>query len=141
MQRGRAEFCAYVPHGYSQICPYQDQESLLQHFLDRAAAGSRFASNLLRLTPCDLWPFFKGRTIWLLGDSLTQVPAYATADNLQQCSRRHADMLYASNFYFVIQSYVHKLCTFNAGNKHIPLRNQPYCCVAGIYGGNGMFFF
>jgi hypothetical protein len=56
---------------------------LLQHFLDRAANGSALATNLLQLTPCDLWPFIRGRTLWLLGDSLTQVRLWAHCAMLQ----------------------------------------------------------
>ncbi|KAK9901586.1 hypothetical protein WJX75_003489 [Coccomyxa subellipsoidea] len=70
--RGRAEFCAYTPHSYSPICPHKDQNALLQYFLDRADNGSLWAQGLLQLTPCDLWPFIRGRTLWLLGDSITQ---------------------------------------------------------------------
>ncbi|BDA42198.1 hypothetical protein COCOBI_03-0850 [Coccomyxa sp. Obi] len=70
--RGRVEFCAYTPHSYSPICPHKDQESLLQYFLERADNGSTWAQGLLQLTPCDLWPFIRGRTLWLMGDSITQ---------------------------------------------------------------------
>ncbi|EIE20684.1 hypothetical protein COCSUDRAFT_57252 [Coccomyxa subellipsoidea C-169] len=56
---GRAEFCAYIPHSYSPICPHKDQEALLQYFLERAGNGSAWAEGLLQLTPCDLWPFIR----------------------------------------------------------------------------------
>ena len=72
-QRGRSDFCHYRFSPGSHLCPHEDQDRLLQHFLDRAANGSRWASNMLQLTPCDVWPFIRGRTIWLMGDSITQV--------------------------------------------------------------------
>ena len=31
------------------------------------------AQELLGLTPCDMWPYFRGRTTWLVGDSMMQV--------------------------------------------------------------------
>ena len=31
------------------------------------------ARELLELTPCDLYPFIRGRTLWLIGDSIQQV--------------------------------------------------------------------
>lgn len=32
------------------------------------------ARELLDLTPCDLFSFIRGRTLWLIGDSIQQVP-------------------------------------------------------------------
>ncbi len=75
MQRGRSDFCHYRFRPGSHLCPHEDQDRLLQHFLDRVANGSRWAANMLQLTPCDLWPFIRGRTIWLMGDSIMQVRA------------------------------------------------------------------
>ena len=72
-QREKQEYCAYAPHADRRVCPHEDQERLLQHFLDRADNGSAWAANMLRMTPCDLWPFIKGRTLWVMGDSITQV--------------------------------------------------------------------
>ena len=31
------------------------------------------ARELLDLTPCDLFSFIRGRTLWLIGDSIQQV--------------------------------------------------------------------
>ena len=45
----------------------------MAHYNARVAAGDAWAANMLRMTPCDLWPFLRGRTLWLLGDSITQV--------------------------------------------------------------------
>lgn len=72
LQRGSVEACAYIAWPGRRVCNYDDQERLLQHFLDAAANGSRWAENMLRMTPCDLWPFLRGRTLWLLGDSIAQ---------------------------------------------------------------------
>ena len=72
VQRGRADFCHYIFHHGARVCPHEDQDRLLQYFLDRAASGSQWALNMLQLTPCDLWPFIQGRTVWLMGDSITQ---------------------------------------------------------------------
>ena len=45
----------------------------------RAAKGAPGARELLELTPCDLWPFLRGRTLWLVGDSMMQVCAQDAA--------------------------------------------------------------
>ena len=34
------------------------------------------ARELLELTPCDLYSFIRGRTLWLVGDSIQQVQLY-----------------------------------------------------------------
>ena len=39
----------------------------------RAEAGMVFAKQMLLYTPCDLFPWIKGRTLWLVGDSIQQV--------------------------------------------------------------------
>ena len=38
----------------------------------RASEGADGARELLTLTPCDLWPYMRGRTLWLVGDSMMQ---------------------------------------------------------------------
>ncbi len=39
----------------------------------RAKVGAVGAKDLLELTPCDLFPYIRGRTLWLVGDSMMQV--------------------------------------------------------------------
>ena len=34
---------------------------------------------LMELTPCDIFPYLRGRTIWLVGDSMMQVRATVSA--------------------------------------------------------------
>lgn len=73
MEQGR--WCAYdegLSHTGAPICPAKEQATLMAHYSARAAAGDAWAGNMLRVTPCDLWPFLRGRTLWLLGDSITQ---------------------------------------------------------------------
>ena len=38
----------------------------------RAEEGAEGAREVLQLTPCDLWPYLRGRTLWLVGDSMMQ---------------------------------------------------------------------
>lgn len=74
----QGRWCAYdseLSHTGAPICPAAEQATLMAHFNGRAAAGDAWAGNMLRMTPCDLWPFLKGRTLWLLGDSITQARA------------------------------------------------------------------
>lgn len=54
-------------------CRPREQAKLLQYFLNETRKGSAFAEGMMTLTPCDLWPFIRGRTLWLAGDSITQV--------------------------------------------------------------------
>lgn len=39
----------------------------------RAEEGAPGVVEMLTMTPCDLFQFIEGRTLWLIGDSLTQV--------------------------------------------------------------------
>lgn len=93
MQRGRADFCHYIFHHGARVCPHEDQDRLLQYFLDRAASGSQWALNMLQLTPCDLWPFIQGRTLWLMGDSITQAHTCARVISPAICSSEEASCL------------------------------------------------
>lgn len=54
-------------------CRPREQAKLLDYFLNQTSRGSEFAHGMMTLTPCDLWPFLRGRTLWLAGDSITQV--------------------------------------------------------------------
>lgn len=51
----------------------------------RAEAGAVGAEALLTLTPCDLFELLEGKTLWLVGDSMTQVlsPALMRSSNMQ----------------------------------------------------------
>eukprot|EP00884_Botryococcus_braunii_P012833 jgi/Botrbrau1/21550/Bobra.174_2s0051.1 len=53
-------------------CRPREQAKLLDYFLNETIKGSAFAEGMMTLTPCDLWPFIRGRTLWLAGDSITQ---------------------------------------------------------------------
>ena len=46
-----------------------------EHLIRRAEAGAPDYKETLLMTPCDWWPFLRGRTLWLVGDSITQVGA------------------------------------------------------------------
>jgi hypothetical protein len=39
----------------------------------RAEAGAPGVEQMLTMTPCDMFELLEGRTLWLVGDSLTQV--------------------------------------------------------------------
>ena len=53
-------------------CPFEEQRNFLEHLISRAELGAPGYEHMLTMTPCDWWPFLKNRTIWLVGDSLTQ---------------------------------------------------------------------
>jgi hypothetical protein len=41
--------------------------------------GAVGAKELLELMPCDMFPYIRGRTLWLVGDSMMQVGAAVDA--------------------------------------------------------------
>ena len=69
--------CRFAPYGLPPICPSRDQDWFLNYFVEEVDRGSFYAKGLLELTPCDLWPYIRGKTIWLIGDSIMQVQAPA----------------------------------------------------------------
>ena len=52
----------------------------------RASEGADGARELLALTPCDLWPYMRGRTLWLVGDSMMQVGPSACCCMVAACA-------------------------------------------------------
>ncbi|KAK9833226.1 hypothetical protein WJX74_010892 [Apatococcus lobatus] len=68
----RTHFCRFAPYGLPPICPSRDQDWFLNYFMEEVDKGSVYAKGLLELTPCDLWPYIRGKTIWLIGDSIMQ---------------------------------------------------------------------
>ncbi|BDA49809.1 hypothetical protein COCOBI_14-4290 [Coccomyxa sp. Obi] len=65
-----SHFCQFKSHGPK--CPQHDQDLLFNTLMDRAKVGAVGAKDLLELTPCDLFPYIRGRTLWLVGDSMMQ---------------------------------------------------------------------
>lgn len=53
-------------------CPPPEQRTFLEHLISRAEMGAPGYEHMLTMTPCDWWPLLKNRTLWLVGDSLTQ---------------------------------------------------------------------
>ena len=77
MQGEKADFCKYEPPA-AKVCSPAQLNRLYEYFLGTASNGSQWAEGMLRLTPCDLWPHIIGRTLWLLGDSTTEVITFYT---------------------------------------------------------------
>lgn len=48
----------------------RSSDALLRRRAERGATGMQ---ELMQLTPCDIFPYLRGRTIWLVGDSMMQV--------------------------------------------------------------------
>ena len=84
LQGEKAAFCAYEPP-YAKVCSPAQLRRLYSYFLGRAKSGSQWAEGMLRLTPCDLWPFIERRTMWLLGDSTTEVFHLCSEKRFMQC--------------------------------------------------------
>ena len=60
--------------GYCQrlTCPKEEQRGFLEHLISRAELGAPGYEAMLTMTPCDWWPLLANRTLWLVGDSLSQ---------------------------------------------------------------------
>ena len=54
------------------VCPEWLQEQLLSWLIDGAEQGRPGFKEMLTLTPCDIFPMLRGRTLWLMGDSMMQ---------------------------------------------------------------------
>ncbi len=55
------------------MCPDWLQEQLLSWMIESAERGRPGFKEMLTLTPCDLFSLVRGRTMWLMGDSMMQV--------------------------------------------------------------------
>ncbi len=56
------------------MCPDWLQEQLLSWMIESAERGRPGFKEMLTMTPCDLFSLVRGRTLWLMGDSMMQVP-------------------------------------------------------------------
>jgi hypothetical protein len=62
-----ASFCSFRPAGKAPFWDHQLCESgTVAAFLARTLS-SKDAKEVLTMTPCDLWPLMRGRTLWIVG--------------------------------------------------------------------------
>lgn len=54
-------------------CPEETKQRLLSTLREYAMKGADWAKQALSLRPCELWQHIQGRTVWMAGDSVTQV--------------------------------------------------------------------
>jgi hypothetical protein len=64
-------------------CPYEDRQRIAAWLSDMAKQGAGWARDILDLKPCDLWPQLRGRTTWVIGDSISQVSIPQNSFQLQ----------------------------------------------------------
>lgn len=69
-------------HIIHMLLAYRDVQHLISTYIDRNW------TQLLTLTPCDMWPFLAGRTLWVLGDRLVLVPHHHMLNHGSQSSAR-----------------------------------------------------
>ncbi|CAL8468940.1 g8481 [Coccomyxa elongata] len=71
-----ANFCSWDYSKFSgfrgPVCPEWLQEQLLTWMIESAERGRPGFKEMLTMTPCDLFPLLRGRTLWLMGDSMMQ---------------------------------------------------------------------
>ena len=65
--------CAHVCRFRGPVCPDWLQEQLLSWMIESAERGRPGFRDMLTMTPCDLFSLIRGRTLWLMGDSMMQV--------------------------------------------------------------------
>ena len=54
------------------MCPKEDQKHFWRYLVSRAEAGAPGYEAMLTMTPCDIWPYIRGHTLWVVGDSISQ---------------------------------------------------------------------
>ena len=57
----------------SPACPEETRAGLLKLLKDYAGNGANWAADALTLQPCQMWEAIRGRTVWFVGDSISQV--------------------------------------------------------------------
>ena len=55
------------------VCPKEMQEGLGERLREAAAEGHEWAQEILLFRPCQLFPYMQGRTLWIIGDSMSKV--------------------------------------------------------------------
>lgn len=62
-----AEFCSFKALGKSRFYDMQLCNSNNVAAVVDGALKQQYAADLLTMSPCDLWPFLRGRTTWVIG--------------------------------------------------------------------------
>jgi hypothetical protein len=62
--------CQYISNG--PVCPKKDQQHFWRYLVSQAEVGAPGYEAMLTMTPCDIWPYLRGRTVWIAGDSISQ---------------------------------------------------------------------
>lgn len=59
--------------GFLPVCAMEDRRRIVSWLAGLATSGADWAKDILTFKPCDLWPLIRERTIWVIGDSISQV--------------------------------------------------------------------
>ncbi len=70
---------------HGEVCPDYLKMELLTGWISRADQGAPGVKEMLTLTPCDLFPFIRGRTLWILGDSQALVSSPSSPSRGKLC--------------------------------------------------------
>ncbi|KAF6252526.1 hypothetical protein COO60DRAFT_1552723, partial [Scenedesmus sp. NREL 46B-D3] len=109
-----SKFCSFgtqptgQPHWDQQICSAQ------QTGFVKSTLRLKQGPEMLQLTPCDLWPHLRGRTLWVIGDSMAKDLYRALRCFLIEFQDLHT--YYASNNYTAMGLL-----------DNIPGQGQPWC--------------
>jgi hypothetical protein len=61
-------------HNHAPQCPAEVQEDLQSRLRGAAEGGHQWARDILLVRPCQLFPYLEGRTLWIIGDSMSKAP-------------------------------------------------------------------
>lgn len=64
-------------HNHAPQCPAEVQEDLQSRLRGAAEGGHQWARDILLVRPCQLFPYLEGRTLWIIGDSMSKDFAFA----------------------------------------------------------------
>ena len=64
--------CRYKTKGAPQ-CPEEVQDELQTRLRRAAQDGHVWAKDMLTVRPCELFSYLEGRTLWIIGDSMSKV--------------------------------------------------------------------
>ena len=93
------------------------QEDLQQRLRSAASGGHTWARDILLARPCQIFPYLEGRTLWIIGDSMSKVLPFALTGNPQskRCEQACPQKAFCAARGALkrrpIQSWSHQQCT------------------------------
>ena len=103
------------------------QEDLQSRLRMAAGAGHSWARDILLLRPCEIFPYLEGRTLWIIGDSMSKVsPAemWVSVAGLNHTCTQHRPPISCDSWEHMTRAM---LTPSFLGRSHVPaLRTRPW---------------